>query len=45
MPPGKETRWEFDTEDEFRAMVRRLVQAGGGQWREQTGEAATQPPS
>lgn len=38
-------RWEFDTEDEARRMVTRLVQAGGGQWREQTGREATQPPT
>jgi hypothetical protein len=42
---GKVLRWQFDTEDEARAMVRRLVQADGGQWREQVGDSATQPPS
>lgn len=41
---GQVLRWEFDSEDEARHMVQRLVQADGGQWREQTGEAATQPP-
>lgn len=42
---GKVLRWEFDTEDEARSMVRRLVQAGEGQWRKQTGDAATHPPA
>ncbi|MFF0654943.1 hypothetical protein [Micromonospora tulbaghiae] len=41
---GKVLRWEFDTEDEARQMVRRLVQAEGGQWREMNGDAATQAP-
>ncbi|MEU7612322.1 hypothetical protein [Micromonospora sp. NPDC049204] len=41
---GKVLRWEFDTEDAARRMVRRLVQADGGQWREQSREAATKPP-
>ncbi|MFE9694443.1 hypothetical protein [Micromonospora sp. NPDC005806] len=31
---GNVLRWEFDTEDEARQMVKRLVQADGGQWRE-----------
>lgn len=39
---GTVLRWEFDTEDEARQMVRRLVQADGGKWREQTGDAAMQ---
>ncbi|MEV1147109.1 hypothetical protein [Micromonospora sp. NPDC049799] len=42
---GKVLRWEFDNEDEARQMVRRLVQADGGQWRERAGEVVTQPPS
>ncbi|WP_255508795.1 hypothetical protein [Micromonospora sp. A202] len=42
---GKVVRWKVDTEDEARQMVKRLVQADGGQWREQTGGAATQPPT
>ncbi len=42
---GKGAPVEFGTEDEARQMVRRLVQADGGQWREQTGESATKPPS
>ncbi|MCW3818631.1 hypothetical protein ONA91_29750 [Micromonospora sp. DR5-3] len=41
---GKVLRWEFDTEQEARQMVRRLVHADGGQWREMNGDAATQPP-
>ncbi|MCM0675095.1 hypothetical protein NCC78_10390 [Micromonospora phytophila] len=41
---GKVLRWEFDNEGEARQMVRRLVQADGGQWREQAGDAATQSP-
>ncbi|WP_199716616.1 hypothetical protein [Micromonospora musae] len=42
---GTVLRWQFDTEDEARMMVRRLVRADGGQWREQTGTAATPPPT
>jgi hypothetical protein len=42
---GAVLRWQFNTEDEARAMVQRLVQADGGRWREQTGDAATKPPS
>ena len=38
-------RWEFDTEDDARQMVKRLVQADGGQWREMNGAAATKPPT
>ncbi|WP_200216795.1 hypothetical protein [Micromonospora coerulea] len=41
---GNVLRWEFDNEAEARQMVKRPVQAGGGQWREQTGDAATEPP-
>jgi hypothetical protein len=38
-------RWEFNTEDEAREMVRKLVAARtGGTWREQGSEAATAPP-
>ncbi|MEU1751980.1 hypothetical protein ABZ436_04875 [Micromonospora matsumotoense] len=33
---GRALRWEFATEDEARAMVQRLVRAGGDQWREQS---------
>ncbi|WP_284706251.1 hypothetical protein [Micromonospora phytophila] len=36
-------RWEFATEDEARQMVKRLVQADSGLWREMDGDAATQP--
>ncbi|MFE9651568.1 hypothetical protein [Micromonospora sp. NPDC006431] len=42
---GKVLQWEFDTEDEARQMVKRLVQADGGQWREMDGDAATKPPA
>ncbi|MEU8014599.1 hypothetical protein AB0B74_01390 [Micromonospora parva] len=42
---GKVLRWKFDTEDEARQMVQRLVQADGGKWREQSGDSATQPPT
>ncbi|MEU1812354.1 hypothetical protein [Micromonospora aurantiaca (nom. illeg.)] len=41
---GRVLRWEFDTEDAARQMVRRLVQADGGRWREQPTDVATQPP-
>lgn len=41
---GRVLRWEFDTEDEARRMVRRLVQADGSPWREHSRDAATQPP-
>ncbi|MFI5490619.1 hypothetical protein [Micromonospora echinaurantiaca] len=41
---GQVLRWAFDSEAEARAMVRRLLASGGGQWREQTGDAATAPP-
>nr|WP_239542992.1 hypothetical protein [Micromonospora terminaliae] len=41
---GNVLRWEFDTEEDARQMVKRLVQADGGHWREMSSEAATQPP-
>ncbi|MFJ5620802.1 hypothetical protein [Micromonospora sp. NPDC093243] len=40
---GKVLRWEFDTEDEARQMVQRLLRADGGQWREQPSKAAEPP--
>ncbi|MFF0172929.1 hypothetical protein [Micromonospora profundi] len=40
---GRVLRWEFDTEDEALAMVKRLLAAdAGGQWRKQSGD--NQPP-
>ncbi|MEV1320036.1 hypothetical protein AB0J14_28615 [Micromonospora arborensis] len=40
---GRVLRWEFDTEDEAHAMVKRLLAADtGGQWRKQSGDS--QPP-
>ncbi|MER7441825.1 hypothetical protein [Micromonospora avicenniae] len=41
---GKVLRWEFDTEDDARQMVQRLICADGSQWREMKGDAADQPP-
>ncbi|MGC5017160.1 hypothetical protein [Micromonospora sp. DT47] len=49
-PPAevRSAQWTPDPvakdEDEARQMIRRLVQAEGGQWREQGSDAATQPP-
>jgi hypothetical protein len=40
---GRVLRWEFDTEGEALAMVKRLLAAdAGGQWRKQSGDS--QPP-
>ncbi|RKN24329.1 hypothetical protein D7147_04170 [Micromonospora musae] len=41
---GKILRWEFDTEDDARRMVQRLMRADSGPWREMNGGAVTQPP-
>ncbi|WP_406062954.1 hypothetical protein [Micromonospora sp. NBC_00860] len=40
---GRVLQWEFDTEGEALAMVKRLLAAdAGGQWRKQSGD--NQPP-
>ncbi|MEV5691528.1 hypothetical protein [Micromonospora globbae] len=41
---GKVLRWEFDTEDDARQMIQRLMHADGGPWREISREAATKLP-
>ncbi|SIM46163.1 hypothetical protein [Micromonospora cremea] len=42
---GRILRWEFDTEDEAFAIIKRLLAAdAGGQWRKQPGDNAP-PPS
>ncbi|MGW3807916.1 hypothetical protein [Micromonospora sp. NPDC005113] len=42
---GRVLRWEFDTEADALAMVKRLLAAdAGGQWRKQAGDGAPSPP-
>ena len=42
---GRVLHWDFDTEDEARAMVARLQQAPGpGEWREMDKSRAAGPP-
>lgn len=39
---GKVLRWHVDTEDEARQMVKRLMHADAGQWREQAANLGPQ---
>ncbi|WP_247663832.1 hypothetical protein [Micromonospora sp. U21] len=42
---GRVPRWEFDTEADALAMVKRLLAAdAGGQWRKQAGDSAPSSP-
>ncbi|MET8354812.1 hypothetical protein [Micromonospora sp. NPDC005206] len=42
---GRVLRWEFDTEADALAMVKRLLAAdAGGQWRKQAGDSAPSSP-